>query len=683
MSAAEEGRPRSVIAANAPRILLGLIPAAMTAYLGFRAGGFFIGATGGVALFLLLLLAGRVLIVPLPAEGLNLTVAIAVVALILFAVWTLLSGGWSHAPGRALAEFDRVLLYASALLVFGLVRMSPRRLRVMVRGLALATVIVCGAGLITRLAPDLWGSFKRSASPRLSYPITYWNAFALLAAIGITICFGLTSTEKESRVVRILAAAAIPVLGSALLLTVSRGGVATAALGILVFAIVGHPRGLLSGALASLPATALAMSTTYNAELLAPKDPMVLLTSAAQAEGHHVAAVVALCAVAAGFLRWLFLYLDDVLVQLRPTKAVRRQILSSGVVALLAVGVIAGAVVDAPGQVDKFFSHGETEQSDNTSSSTSGSKPKDLRSRLTNVTDNGRLAFWSVSMDGFKASPLRGTGAGTFEHEWDEKRDIDENVLDAHGLYPEVLGELGLVGLGLLVISLMAIMIGIGRRVRGHHRALFATIFAAAFAWVVAAGFDWHWEMPVVTAWFFALGGAAIAAPPRRTPATRFLGTLPRAVIAFAVVVLIAIAPARLIISQDRLESTLIAFGLGACDQVATFSKESLDAVGSRPEPYEFRAACELSEDDQRGAILAMKEAIARDTDSWRLHYSLASAQALAGRDARLELRRAARLNPRNELLQRTAGLFASADRPSEWRRLGRELNLRIILPTV
>ena len=78
MSAAEEGRPRSVIAANAPRILLGLVPAAMTVYLGFRAGGFFIGATGGVALILLLLLAGRVLIVPLPAEGINLTVAIAV-----------------------------------------------------------------------------------------------------------------------------------------------------------------------------------------------------------------------------------------------------------------------------------------------------------------------------------------------------------------------------------------------------------------------------------------------------------------------------------------------------------------------------------------------------------------------------------------------------------------------------
>ena len=118
-----------------------------------------------------------------------------------------------------------------------------------------------------------------------------------------------------------------------------------------------------------------------------------------------------------------------------------------------------------------------------------------------------------------------------------------------------------------------------------------------------------------MTAWFFALGGAAIASPPRRTPATRFLGTLPRAVIALAVVVLIAFAPVRLILSQDRLESTLVAYGLGACDQVATFSKESLDAVGSRSEPWEFRAACELGEDNHRGAILAMKEAVKRDPE--------------------------------------------------------------------
>lgn len=681
MRASQQGRsPVSLagVTASAPRILLALVPAAMIVYFGFRAGGFFVGATAGVALFLLLLLAGRLALTPLVAEGLNRTVLIAIAGMVLFSLWTWLSGRWSHAPARALVEFDRALVYTAALIVFGLARTSPRRLRAMVRGLALAAVIVCAAGLITRLAPDIWPLERRSASPRLSYPITYWNAFALLAAIGITMCFGLTSNEREMRIVRVLSAAAIPILASALLLTASRGGVAAAAVGVLLFAVIGHTRGLVSGLLAAVPTTAIAMSSTYGAELLLTKDPSTLLTAAAQAQGHRVAAVVALCALAAGLIRGLLLYVDDVLVQMRPSKAVRRQVLGAGAITVAVMVFAAGAAVDAPGKFDAFISPGQVEAAD-----TGTGSSDDLRTRLTNITDNGRIAFWTVSMDGFKANPLQGTGAATFAHEWEEKRSTNEDVLDAHGLYAEVLGELGLVGLGLLVTTILAILIGVARRIRGQYRALFATIFAALFAWVVAAGFDWHWEMPVVTAWFFALGAAAIASPRKPTPPTRFLGTLPRIALVIPILVIITLVPVRLIISQDRLETTLIAYELGLCDQVAVFSKESLDAVGSRPEPWEFRAGCELQEDRPREAILALKEAIARDPDTARLHLSLASAQALAGRDARLELARAARLNPRDKSLRHIRTVFADLNEPAEWKQAARRLNLRVVTPTI
>lgn len=682
MTAAEEGRseqPRSDLVNGALRILLALVPGALTVYFGFRAGGFFIGATAGGAIFLLLLIAIRMFTISLPGAGLNRIVGIAVVSLALFALWTLISSRWSHAPARAFSEFDRALMYTAALLAFGTIAMSPRRLRWMVRGLALATVIVCGAGLITRLAPDVWPLVRRSASPRLSYPITYWNAFAAVAAFGITFCFALTSTERESRVVRVLSAAAIPLLASALLLTVSRGGVATAAIGILAFIIVGHPRGLASGLIAVVPTTAIAMITTYGADLLLTDEPQTLLTSAAQAQGHHVAAVVALCAVGAGVLRGLLLYLDDVLVQLRPTAALRRQVLSFGAIGLAACAIAAGAAVDAPGQVDQFLSTKDQQSQ----KSGSKSQEKDLRTRLTNITDNGRLAFWSVSMDGFRAQPLHGTGAGTFEHEWDKHRTINENVVDAHGLYPEVLGELGLVGLALLLVSLLTILVGVARRIRGPYRVLFATIFSAMLAWAVAAGFDWHWEMPVVTMWFFALGGAAIAAPRSRRPAERYLGTLPRAVLAFAAVALIAAVPARLAISQDRLKTTYLAYALGSCDQVAVYSKQSLDVIANRPEPWEFRAGCDLAAGRNRDAIVAMKEAVARDPDSWQVHFSLAAAQAVDGRDARLELGRAVRLNPRSALLQNVSKAFAGASRAKDFRRVARDLHLQILPPKV
>ena len=146
---------------------------------------------------------------------------------------------------------------------------------------------------------------------------------------------------------------------------------------------------------------------------------------------------------------------------------------------------------------------------------------------------------------------------------------------------------------------------------------------------------------------------------------------------------LAALVPVRLIISQDRLESTLIAYQLGLCDQVAVFSKESLDAVGNRPEPWEFRAGCELRNERPREAIIALKQAIARDPESSRLHLSLASAQAIGGRDARLELRRAARLNPRDESLRHIRTVFANLDEPGQRKRAARRLNLYVVTPTI
>ncbi|HEX4364851.1 MAG TPA: O-antigen ligase family protein [Solirubrobacteraceae bacterium] len=683
MATSEEGRPeqaRPAVVNDVSRTLLALVPGGLLVYFGFLAGGFFVGPTAGAGLFLLLFLAARILFVSLPGAGLNRNVAIAAGALGLFALWTLVSSHWSHASARSLVEFDRAMMYTAALLLFGTVRMSARRLRWMVRGLALAIVVVCGAGLITRLAPDVWPLAQRSASPRLSYPITYWNAFAAVAAFGIILCFGLSSTEREPRVVRVLSAAAIPLLASALLLTVSRGGVGTAMLGVLVFIVVGHPRGMFSALIAVVPTTTIAMMSTYGADLLLTKDPATLLTHAAQVQGHHVAAVVALCAVVAAVLRALLLYLDDVLVQLRPTKALRRQVLTTGAIALAVAVVGASVAVDLPGQVDQFLSPAKTQAE---AKSSDKSPNEDLRTRLTNITDNGRIAFWTVSMKGFKAHPLNGTGAGTFENQWDEHRSISENVIDAHGLYPEVLGELGIVGLALVLVAILTLLVGVARRARGPYRGLFATIFAVMCAWTFAAGFDWHWEMPVVTMWFFALGGAAVARPRQRSAPIRFLGLLPRVVMAVAVLALVALVPLRLALSQNRLKSTSEFYALGYCTEADMFAKQSLEALKNRPEPYEFRAGCAMRDGKLRDAIIDMKEAVKRDPNNWQVHFSLAAVQGLDGRDARLEAERAYHLNPRNDLLQHTVKAFAAGNSAGEWKAAARKLNLQVLPPKV
>ena len=63
--------------------------------------------------------------------------------------------------------------------------------------------------------------------------------------------------------------------------------------------------------------------------------------------------------------------------------------------------------------------------------------------------------------------PVAGRGAGTFELAWLEQQPIPVSVVDAHSLYLETLAELGLVGLGLLVLALAPPLAG---RLPGRER---------------------------------------------------------------------------------------------------------------------------------------------------------------------------------------------------------------------
>jgi hypothetical protein len=120
----------------------------------------------------------------------------AVAALALYALWVLLSRDWSHASGRSFIEFDRALLYLLAVVLCGSVATTPERLRWMVRGFALATIVVCVTSLATRLFPDAFSVAPNIAVNRLSFPITYWNALGVLAAVGILACVPLTGSHS-------------------------------------------------------------------------------------------------------------------------------------------------------------------------------------------------------------------------------------------------------------------------------------------------------------------------------------------------------------------------------------------------------------------------------------------------------------------------------------------------------
>ena len=423
-------------------VLLAL-PAALIVGLAFNAGGFFPEAPALFAVGIAVVLALRMLLASDPFEGVGRLVAVAAGALALFAGWSLLSSAWSHAPGRAYVESNRVLLYLLVLVLFGSMGRSSARLRWLVRSLVVGIAVVCTCALITRVLPHLWPIKPNIVNNRLSYPITYWNTLGLLAAIGCILALHVTSSLREPAAARIAAAALLPPLAATLLFTFSRGALAACLIGLAVYALVGHPRGLVSGLVAAGPLTAVTLFAAYHADLLAKPNPT---TAAAVAQGHHVAVVTALCIAGAAVLRAALLPLDARLSRFRATEQARTS-------ARIALGVAGAALIvvllaaGVPGRI-----HNDYHRFVNNVAPRGGSQ--DFRQRLTDPSNNGRLAFWKVSMRQFRGSRLHGGGAGTFALAWSAQRPArysSAQVVNAHSLYAETLGELGIVGLLLLV----------------------------------------------------------------------------------------------------------------------------------------------------------------------------------------------------------------------------------------
>jgi O-antigen ligase len=629
-----------------------LLPGALTVYLSFNAGGFFPNTPAFVALLLAAVLAWRVLFSQNPFGGFTPLLGVAAGALALFGAWTFLSAIWSDAPGRSLIEADRVLLYLLALVLFGSLPRSSQDLRWMIRGLALGFTVVAIVALITRVLPDVWAISPNIANDRLSYPLTYWNALGLLAGLGAILCFHLTSSLGEPRAVRVLAAAALPALGAAALFTYSRGGIAAGLVGLAVYAVVGRPRGMLSGLLAAGPPTAVTVVASLDADLLATAHPT---TDAAVAQGHDVAVVVGLCMVGAAFLRSLLLVLDARLPTVHLPGRVRMSVLGATGAAALVLVVALHVPSTVGDQYDRFVDPGPV------------GKPGDLRTRLTDPANNGRVDQWEVALNGYEAAPMHGEGAGTYELLWAKGRPDDGTVTDAHSLYAEVLGELGLVGLILLGAPLLLILGAAAARTRGPNRTVYAAVFGAGIAWAFHAGIDWDWEMPAVTLWLFAAGGLVLAGPARHSTRLR-PAPYPARLGMVGALVALAVVPALVLISQARLDDSLDHFRARNCPAAIDAARDSSSVLGIRAEPYEVIGYCEMRQGSGRRAVTAMQKAIDRDPKDWEHRYGLALARAVAGQDPRRDARAALRMNPRDSQTLDLVERFSNGT-PRQWRR--------------
>ena len=190
--------------------------------------------------------------------------------------------------------------------------------------------------------------------------------------------------------------------------------------------------------LATAPASVVLVVVAYHANLLDTVDPT---TPAAVSQGHRVALVAGICAVACAALRLFFaLGLDPRLRgATRRTPMSRRTRLAAvaGAIAALLVLVL---VLGVPSSVEHDwhrFIGGATPHGN----------ASDLRRRLTDPSNNGRTDLWRVALTRLRRlSATRLRGGHVPDHLGPATGPRFVYTINAHSLYLQAMAELGTPG---------------------------------------------------------------------------------------------------------------------------------------------------------------------------------------------------------------------------------------------
>jgi VanZ family protein len=619
----------------------------LVAYLGLRGGGYdpLVHDQVGIAIWWIVLLATAVGAIPRRRPGRLAWAALGLLAA--FVLWTALSLTWTESVEQTWTDLARVVGYLGvfAFAVFTAGRLGARRI---VGAVAAAIVVVSVVALLSRFHPAWFpganqtASFLSSDRERLSYPLHYWNAVAALIAIGLPLVLQV-ATDARSVALRALAAAALPALALTIFFTLSRGGMAAAALALAAFFAFAPDR------LAKLPTLGVAALAGVVLILAADgRDALKhgLLNGAAHSQGDQMLLITVVVCGLAGLAQTALALGGRRLKRPEWSAPSRRQSLVA-LVAVALVAIVFAAALDAPGRASDAWSEFKEKNS-----------PGRGASRLGSAAGQNRYQLWSAAVHENATRPLAGTGSGTFQFWWAQHADVDEVVRDTHSLYLQTLGELGIVGLGLLV-ALIATVVGGGARIawlagRGERAALAAAL-AGCVAFFVAATFDWMWQIPALPVSMLLLAAALVTgrlrAPRPETVGFGLLWRLGTGAVAIAAIVVIAVPLASTALVR-RSESDFRESDLqGALDAARSAQNAEPGAASPRlQQALVLEAAGELS-----GASEAASGAVQRESTNWRNWLVLSRIEAERGRAVAsvTAYGRARSLNPRASIFQR------------------------------
>ena len=236
-----------------------------------------------------------------------------------------------------------------------------------------------------------------------------------------------------------------------------------------------------------------------------------------------------------------------------------------------------------------------------------------------------RPEYWQVALGQWADAPLAGTGAGTFARVWLAERDVNQTARDAHNLYLETAGELGLVGLALL---LAVLLLPLRRPPRSRAAA------GVYVAFLVHAALDWDWEQGAVTAAALAAAGALLCEPGPRVP------RLPAALAA----VVAGAAAAFTLAGNVSIARSAEAASSSDWERSAEWARRATRLAPWSGQPWVRLAEAERALGDRDAARASLRTAVERDATDFEAWVALARVTSASERRASLE--RARRLNP-------------------------------------
>jgi MFS family permease len=420
----------------------------------------------------------------------------------LLALITAVSVLWSISPELTYIEAGRTFAYLAVFAAaVATTRLAPRVAPEVLTGLLIGAIVPVGYALASRIWPGALA--ENEVSNRLGQPFDYWNAVGCVAAMAVPIALWLGSRRGGSPTARV---AAYPAMGAcilAILLTQSRGAAAAAAVASVAwFALV--PLRLRSLPVLLLP---LAAASAVGAWALS-KDPFTKSLqpmSAKEAVAGDFGALVLLMLV--------LLLLAGAAVEAGSARRAlgartRRR------VGIVAVGVALLVPLAAFTSV-AFSERGIGDRIDELTSETKVA-PTEGGGRVF-AASSSRGKYWREAFHVFDDRPLEGVGAGAFAVGRLRHRTDASVTRHAHGWIPQTMADLGLIGLAVTTLLMLAWILAAlsatgllprrltrpanaesppPRRDWDAQRIALVTLALVPLAFAVQSLLDWTWFIP-------------------------------------------------------------------------------------------------------------------------------------------------------------------------------------------